>query len=53
MYPQSHHFPNFVLLVQEDRDFRGILFQEFIDRFPTFFCVYAEQDQAFGLVLTV
>ena len=53
MYPKPHEFSNLILLIQENRNFRWILFQEFIDRFPAFFRVYAENDQAFGLILGV
>ena len=53
MYPKPHDFPNLIFLIQENRDLRGILFQEFIDRFPAFFRVYAEHDQAFGLILII
>jgi len=53
MHPKPHEFSNLILLIQEDRDLGWILFQKFIDRFPTFFRVYAKYDQPFGLIPAV
>ena len=53
VYPNPQELSNLILLVQENREFTRIYFQEFTNRFAAFFYVYAEKDQASGLVLVV